>query len=269
MQGINHIGITNLIDTHCHLDFEVFDKSRDALVTECENSNLRAIVVPGVNQSNWLRLLGVCKKHTLLHPALGIHPYYVSSHTTRQLESLLAYIVEHRPIAVGEIGLDFFCDNADRSRQVVFFERQLEIAKAVGLPVLLHVRKAHDQALQLVKKVGFGSGGIVHAFSGSEQQAAHYLERGFKLGVGGVATYKRAHKIHRVLRGFPLSSFVLETDSPDLRPCFAKEVINTPLNLPGIADSIAKIIDVPVSTVCDTTTATAQSLFGSTFELDV
>ena len=268
MQSSNNAGVTSLIDTHCHLDFDVFDDCRGDIIATCENRNFKAIIVPGVIQSDWLHLLGICKQYKLLHAALGIHPYYVSSHTVMQLESLVDYIAKHNPIAVGEIGLDYFCDDVDRCRQVMFFSRQLEIAKEAGLPVLLHVRKAHDQVLQLIKKTKFDCGGIVHAFSGSEQQAVHYLERGFKLGVGGAATYDRAKKIHRILRDFPLPSFVLETDSPDLRPCFAKETNNTPLNLFGIANCIADIKGVSVSTLCEVTTSTAQALFCSSFEFE-
>jgi len=122
MQSSNNAGVTSLIDTHCHLDFDVFDDCRGDIIATCENRNFKAIIVPGVIQSDWLHLLGICKQYKLLHAALGIHPYYVSSHTVMQLESLVDYIAKHNPIAVGEIGLDYFCDDVDRCRQVMFHD---------------------------------------------------------------------------------------------------------------------------------------------------
>ena len=205
-----------LIDTHCHLDVAEFDADRDAVLARSRGNGVTAMVVPGVLASGWDGLLALCRQEHGLYPALGLHPVYLEQHRMdadiRQLEDRLA---AERPVAVGEIGLDYAVAGLDRARQQTLFEAQLECARNAGLPVVLHVRKAHDQVLATLKRIRV-CGGTAHAFNGSQQQASQYRELGFRLGFGGMLTFERSTRLRTLARALPLESIVLETDAPDM-----------------------------------------------------
>jgi len=210
-----------IIDSHCHLDVDDFDADRDAVLADCRTQGVSRIVVPGIVASGWDRLLQVCRQHKGLYPALGLHPVYVDEHGVNDLKILEQRLAaEADVVAVGEIGLDFFLADLDRQRQIELFEAQLAIANTADLPVILHVRKAHDQVISILKRFR-AKGGIVHAFNGSLAQAQQYIDLGFKLGFGGMITYERSKKLRRLAKDLPLESLVLETDAPDMsgQPC--------------------------------------------------
>jgi len=206
-----------LIDTHCHLDFPAISKDMDGVLERARNNGVTRFVVPGVSSENWYRVLKLCAEHDGLYPALGLHPCFLESDHADDLLRLEA-LLSSKPeiIAVGEIGLDLFIPDADLEFQLAVLLPQLKLAKQFNKPVLLHVRKAHDQILQQLRRMKLPAAGIVHAFSGSKQQAQEYLKLGFKLGIGGSVTYERAKKLRSMVAELPLKSFVLETDSPDM-----------------------------------------------------
>ncbi len=159
-----------IIDTHCHLDVEAFDQDRLMVLERARVNGVQGMVVPGVDASGWPGLIALCGTQPDLYPALGLHPIYSRRHKDADLELLEALIERERPTAIGEIGLDFFIENPDEERQQYLFECQLAIAGAAGLPVVLHVRKAHDQVLHTLKRMSIRQG-VAHAFSGSYEQA--------------------------------------------------------------------------------------------------
>lgn len=206
-----------LIDSHCHLDFPAISNDIDGVLERARNNGVTRFVVPGVSSENWSRVLELCAEHEGLYPALGLHPCFLKADhgdDLMRLEQLLKHCPEL--VAVGEIGLDLFIPEADLKYQLAVLLPQLELAKQFNKPVLLHVRKAHDQMLQQLRRMKLPAAGVVHAFSGSEQQAQEYLKLGFKLGIGGSVTYERARKLRRLVANLPLDSFILETDSPDM-----------------------------------------------------
>lgn len=229
-----------LIDSHCHLDFDAFDHDRDDILLHCQELGVKDIVIPGVTANTWRRLLTLCQSSTLLHPALGLHPMFMDEHRPEHLSQLADYIAENNIIAIGEIGLDFYIPNHNKEAQIELFTEQLKIAQTAKLPVLLHVRKAHDQTISLLKQYPV-SGGIVHAFSGSLQQAEHYQKLGFALGVGGAITHHRSTRLRSLFSTLPLSSIVLETDAPDMPLSEMKSQRNSPENIPKILASLADI----------------------------
>ncbi len=260
-----------MIDTHCHLDFPVFDHDRPSLLQQAKESGFEGIIIPAVVQKDWPRVIRLCEQSNLitLNFALGLHPCFVDQHVSVDeaelaLNEAVLHSVTGRPVAVGEIGLDYFIDSSEdnRKKQYALFTMQLAVAKKHNLPVLLHVRKAHDEVLKCLRKVRLPKGGIVHAFSGSEQQAAQYCELGFVLGIGGSATYDRAKKLARIIRQVPLESLVLETDAPDIPPAFSRGERNTPLNLPRIAQKIAEIRGVNVAELVQQTSTNAKRVLG-------
>lgn len=253
-----------LIDTHCHLDFPAFDGWRDAAIARARAFGVTAIVVPGVSAEHWARVLRLCQHGdgVQLYPALGLHPCFMAQHRPEHLQSLQhAVEAQHeRLVAIGEIGLDFQIDAADRQAQIELLSAQLKIAKNADLPVLLHVRKAHDQVLSLLRRLALPRGGIVHAFSGSEQQARQYAQLGFRLGFGGAISYARATRLRRLAAELPLEWLVLETDAPDMPLSGWRDEPNRPQRVAEVANIIADLRGISAQEVGQTTSATARRL---------
>jgi len=251
-----------LIDTHCHLDAAEFNADRNDIAMLALQQGISNIVIPSVARDNFDTVIQVCQKHKHCVYALGIHPMYVDSAALEDLETLKTYIVENNPVAIGEIGLDYFVTNAKNNpdhieKQIHFFTEQLKIAKQQNLPVILHVRNAIDDILKYLRRYQI-NGGIAHAFNGSFQQAEQFIALGFKLGFGGAMTYSRALKIRELASKLPLESIVLETDSPDIPPAWVgAEGRNTPLELSKIAQVLADLRQVNMAQVLDITSANA------------
>jgi TatD DNase family protein len=251
----------DLVDTHCHLDVDAFDPDRDEVLARSRQAGVRRIVIPGVEAEHWEASLALCAAAAGLYPALGLHPVYLDRHAENDVAALETAIDRRRPVAVGEIGLDYFVPGLDRDAQQALFEAQLAVARDAGLPVLLHVRKAHDQVLATLRRVGV-RGGIAHAFNGSLQQAQKYLERGFKLGFGGTLTYERSRKIRAVARDLPLESIVLETDAPDIVVASHRGERNSPEYLPECLAALAEVRDEDALALAAATTRNACSVLG-------
>lgn len=229
-----------LIDSHCHIDFAIFDDDRESILTHCQSLSIKQLIVPGTQARSWQKLLSLAVQFPSIKPALGLHPYFLGDYQPTDLIELSRLIQLHawQIVALGEIGLDFAID-VEPILQKKVFEQQLEIAVQYGLPVILHHRQSHNQIIQCLKAYRFQNGGIVHAFSGSLQQANTYIDLGFKLGVGGTITYERAKKTRSVLSQVPLESLVLETDSPDMPINGKQGQRNSPINLIAILHELA------------------------------
>ncbi|HEU4709298.1 MAG TPA: TatD family hydrolase [Methylophilaceae bacterium] len=251
-----------LIDTHCHLDAPEFDKDRDAAVQAAVEQGVQIIVVPGVERSNFSLVCQLSEQYAQCVCGLGIHPLFVGRAEEEDLEYLEALVVEKLagnkpPVAIGEIGLDFFIEGYDKVRQEHFFTEQLKLARKYDLPVILHVRKSVDTVLKHLRRIQV-KGGIAHAFNGSRQQADIFIEMGFKLGFGGAMTYERALKIRELARTVPLESIVLETDAPDIPPeWLGHKGRNTPDQLARIAEVLAGLRNLERSEVAETTAKNA------------
>jgi len=208
------------IDTHCHLDAAEFDADRDGVVARARAAGVAQIVIPAVAVANFERVRELAHRHRLAY-ALGIHPMCTDAAGEADLGHLGDALARHagdpRLVAVGEIGLDHFVAGLDHERQEKMFAAQLGLAVRFGLPVLLHVRQAVDSVLKHLRRSRV-AGGIAHAFNGSDQQAGHFVERGFRLGFGGAVTFETAHQIRRIAASVPATAPVLETDSPDIPP---------------------------------------------------
>ncbi|NKN31712.1 TatD family hydrolase [Marichromatium bheemlicum] len=254
-----------LIDTHCHLDLPVFDPDRAAVLAAAHAIGVETLVVPAIEQAGWSRVLAQRATATAARPAcrvaLGLHPLYLpplaeAEATLAALQSLLA---AERPVAIGEIGLDFHRGDADRAYQLALFEAQLVLAREARLPVLLHVRKAHEEVLAALARIG-GVGGIAHAFSGSLQQAARYLDRGFRLGFGGMLTFARSTRLRRLARALPVDALVLETDAPDMTVAAHRGERNSPAYLDQVLAALAEVRDESPQMLAAHTTANARAV---------
>jgi len=256
-----------MIDTHCHFDVDEFGQDRAAVAARSLAAGVEAIVIPGYLASLWPQLFAVCAAipAPLLLPAPGLHPCYIEEHEDAHLDEL-EVLLQTRPdiVAVGEIGLDYYITElkapALKTRQADFFRAQLALAGRYRKPVLLHVRKAHQEVLAVIKSTRFSQGGIVHAYSGGIEEARHYARLGFKLGIGGTVTYDQARRLRTVVEQMPLDTLVLETDAPDMIPAPHRQpgerhTRNSPEFLPSVAEGIAAVKQLPLEEVLASTRA--------------
>lgn len=248
-----------LIDTHCHLDAPAFDADRATVARHSRAAGVETLVVPAIHRGNFAAVLALRQRHPFCRPALGLHPIAVGAHHPADLSALRDAIACNRPVAVGEIGLDFYVAGIDAEQQLFYFTEQLKIARDAHLPVLLHIRKAQDSVLRQLRRIPV-VGGIAHAFNGSRQQADAFIKLGFKLGFGGAMTYPRATRLRQLAATLPLDAIVLETDAPDIPPAFAAGQRNSPEYLPRIAQTLAELRGVGIEEIHAATRANAHAV---------
>jgi TatD DNase family protein len=255
-----------LIDTHTHLDFDDFDADRQTVLSHCKQLGVERMVVLGVYHRNLQRVWNLALTEPQVYAALGLHPIYLDEHRPEHLHALrdrLSTLAGHPKLcAVGEIGLDYYVESLDRERQLEIFDSQLQMAAEFNLPALLHVRRSHADTIATLKRFKLKRSGIVHAFAGSREEAREYVKLGFKLGLGGAATWPQALRMHRVIAELPLDSVVLETDSPDMAPAMYPGVRNSPEHLPQICDALAKLMDISPARLARASTDNANEIFG-------
>ncbi len=254
-----------LIDTHTHLDFLDFDADRAQVLDRCRSLGVQRMVVLGVYQRNWQRLWDLTLKNPAVYAAFGLHPVYIDEHVPEHLAELSDWLTRlkgHPQLcAVGEIGLDYYVEGLDKTRQQQVFDAQLELAAEFDLPALLHVRRSHADVIATLKRHKLKRSGVIHAFAGSREEAREYIKLGFKLGLGGAATWPQALRMHRVIAELPLDSVVLETDSPDMAPAMYPNQRNSPEHLPDICNALAALMNVSPEQLAQASTRNAYDLF--------
>lgn len=195
-----------------------------------------------------------------LHPAYGLHPMYLDQHLQTHLTDLRVWLERERPVAVGECGLDYFVEGLDPQQQQFYFDGQLALARQFDLPVIVHARRAVDAVIAAIRKVG-GLRGVVHSFSGSQEQARQLWQLGFLVGLGGPVTYERANRLRRLAATMPLEYLLLETDSPDQPDSGIRGQRNEPARLVTVRDTIAQLRGIDADEVASTTAQNAERLF--------
>lgn len=255
-----------LIDTHTHLDFEMFDDDRAQVIARARNAGVERIVVLGVHAANWQRVWQLACDEPSVHAALGLHPVFLEQHQDAHVQQLRDWLErlrgEPKLCAVGEIGLDYYIDNPDIERQQRLLEAQLALAADFSLPVLLHVRRAHAPMIATLKRYKLERSGVIHAFSGSWEEAREYLRLGFRLGLGGAGTWPQAQRMHRVLGQLPLEAIVLETDAPDIPPAGHAGERNSPELLPEICRRLADLKGIDAHALAAASYRNSCELFG-------
>jgi len=256
-----------LCDSHCHLDFPQFDADRAQVLAACQQLGVEKLVLAAVTREHWARLWRLVEstQQPQLYGTLGLHPYFLNEHQPADLQQLRQQLQSYQQhpklCAIGEIGLDFYLPELDRQQQLFYFTEQLKLAKEFELPVILHTRKAHAEVIQLLKHYSLPRGGIIHAFSGSYEQAQEYIKLDFLLGIGGAYTWPNARKLRATLPRLPLTSIVLETDSPDMAPAFAAGQRNSPSHLPKICSELAEVIGISAEQLAKQTSSNLKQLF--------
>jgi len=248
-----------LIDTHCHLDFDNLAKRIDHWLSVCEERGIESLVLPSVTERRAESVMAIGHQYPQVSVALGLHPYFTDEHLPEHLDRLEVRISQNRGavIAVGEIGLDKSVGNMDA--QTHYFSRQLLLAKKFDLPVIIHSFKTHSEVLGLLRRYEIKSG-VIHAYSGSEQDAMKFIDQGLFIGVGAVITWPGSKKTRSTISNLPIERLVLETDAPDMPVQGQKKGDGTPLNLLDVFSELSALRSESQDTL-------AKALYRNTFEL--
>lgn len=250
-----------MFDSHSHLDAPEFDGDRTAVIERARIAGVTEQLVPAIDHDSWPKLREVCAAVPGLYPAYGLHPMYLDRHRPEHLPALREWIERERPRAIGECGLDFFVDGLDAELQRHYLRKQLELAREFDLPVVLHARRAVEEITATLRSIG-GLRGVVHSYSGSEEQARQLFGMGFMIGIGGPLTYDRAKRLHRLVAAMPLEFLLLETDSPDQPDALNRGQRNEPARLQLVLDAVARLRNSNPDEIAGATRANARRLLG-------
>lgn len=250
-----------LIDSHCHLDAPEFDVDRDLVRARARAAGVAAQVLPAVSAAAFPALAALCRGSGDLFAGYGLHPMYLDAHADADLDRVREFCVREPAVAVGECGLDFFVEGLDPDRQRRLFDAQLVLARDLDLPLILHARRAVDEVVVRLRRVG-GLRGVVHSFSGSEEQAQQLFKLGFHLGIGGPLTYERAQRLRRIVGSMPIEFLLLESDAPDQPNASARGARNEPAAIREVAAVVAELRRTDVERIAQATTDNAIRLFG-------
>lgn len=250
-----------LVDTHCHLDVSSFDADRDAVIRRARDAGVTRQVIPAINRQSWEPVRELCEEYDGLYPAYGFHPMYLDDQTEDDMDALRDYVETHRPVAIGECGLDYYVEGLDGERQQWFFEQQLRLARDLELPVIVHARRAVDQVLAALRRFSPLTG-VVHSFPGSFDQAKRLNDLGFMISLGGPITYERANKLRTMVKQIPLEWLMLESDAPDQPDSQIRGQRNEPHRVARVCEEIAMLREETEDHIAQVTTDNAIRLFG-------
>ncbi|MET0229580.1 MAG: TatD family hydrolase [Rhodanobacteraceae bacterium] len=250
-----------LIDSHSHFDDPEFDADRDAALSRARDAGVTRQIIPAIALSNFEKVRTLCVAGGGLFAAYGLHPMLIAEHERSHIDELARWIEREKPVALGECGLDFWIEGLDRDVQRDYFERQLALAKDFDLPVILHARRAFDDVGAALRRIG-GLRGVVHSFSGSEEQAQQFFRLGFHLGIGGPVTYERAKRLRSIVASMPIEWLLLETDSPDQPLSGHRGERNEPAFTAEVLDVIATLRRESRDAIAAATTRNCETLFG-------
>ena len=252
--------VLDLIDSHSHLDAVEFDIDRNAALQRARAAGVGGQIVPAVAFATFTVLRDLCAAETGLYPAYGLHPMYLAAHRPEHLNELTRWVAHEKPVAIGECGLDFFVPDLDAEMQRFFFQRQLHVARDFNLPLILHARRALDEVIATIRRVG-NLRGVVHSFSGSVEQARQLWKCGFLIGLGGPLTYPRARRLREIAAKMPLEFLLLETDSPDQPLHGHQGTRNEPALLAQVCACVAELRRTDPAEIATATTANTKRLF--------
>jgi TatD DNase family protein len=229
-----------LIDSHAHLEMKEFDNDRNDVICRAKSAGVDFIVTVGTNLRLSRRAVALAGQNENIYATIGIHPHDVGKIGNKTYDDLKELAREKKVVAYGEIGLDYFRNIVPQAQQIEKFSEQLQLAKELHLPVVIHAREAHDQSLQMIKSSGIRQG-VFHCFSGDYAMAKQCLDWGFYLSVPGVVTFNKSKTMQDVVKKVPLSSLLLETDCPYLTPDPFRGKRNEPAYIVHTAKKVAEI----------------------------
>lgn len=251
-----------IFESHAHYDDEAFDEDREELLLSLREHGIDKVVNVGASLESCRITLRLMKEYPFIYGAMGVHPSETAELNEENFQWLREQCSVDKVVAVGEIGLDYHWKEPEAAIQKLWFERQMELARETGLPVIIHSREAAKDTLDMMKALRAGEiGGVIHCYSYTKEMAREYLEMDYYFGIGGVITFNNARKLKEAVEYIPLNRILLETDSPYLAPEPHRGRRNSSLNLPRVAQEIADIRRISYEEVVAATTENAQRLF--------
>ncbi|MFA6074833.1 MAG: TatD family hydrolase [Negativicutes bacterium] len=254
--------MSGLFDSHAHLDDERFDTDRAAVIERARAAGMSGIINAGADMSSSRRSIDLANEHAIIYAAVGIHPHDAKLATEDDYLQLERWVItEKRVVAIGEIGLDYHYDFSPREVQQRVFIRQLQLAKRVDKPIIIHNRESHADMLEILRIHATGLRGVFHCFSGSVEMLNLLLKMDLYISVGGPVTFANAKKLLEVVKHIPIDRLLIETDCPYLTPVPYRGKRNEPVYVEFAASKIAEILELSTETVVSATTRNAQTLF--------
>ncbi len=249
-------------ESHAHYDDKQFSEDIEELVEAMRQEQIAAIINVGADMKSSVKAVELSKKYDFMYASVGVHPHDVVKMLDSDIDILMGLAAYNKVVAIGEIGLDYHYENSPKEVQKLWFREQINLAKAMELPIIVHSREASKDTYDIIKESrAYDVGGVVHCFSGSREMAECYIHLGFYIGVGGVVTYKNAKTLKEVVKAIPLDYLLIETDAPYLAPVPNRGQRNDSRNLKYIAEEIAKIKEISVQEVIDKTYENGKKLF--------
>ena len=250
-----------IFDTHAHYDDEQFDADREELLDSMAEQGVGTIVNVSASYPSCEQVTEMVQKYPFMYAAVGVHPDHVGDLNEETFARMKKLFANDKVIAVGEIGLDYYWDNESHDLQKAWFIRQLELARELDLPVLIHSREAAADTMDIMKEHAEGMSGVIHCYSYSKEMAREYVKMGFYIGVGGVVTFKNARKLKETVAEIPLTSIVLETDCPYLAPEPNRGKRNNSAYIRYVAEEIARIKGITYEEVVAQTEENARKMY--------
>lgn len=262
-----------LIDSHCHLNLSQFDPDREAVLARAAECQVQLIINPGIDLETSRQAIELAERHPNVYAAVGVHPNSSDSLDGRVLESLRQMADHPKVVAVGEIGLDYYWEQVNPEVQAAAFQAQLELAAAIGLPVIIHNRDAHEDVARIleawVTSDAFGESalaqrpypGVLHAFGGPLALAEAAYSWNFLLGLGGPITFANARELHALVPQLRLDRILIETDAPYLSPHPYRGKRNEPARVRLVAEQMAHLFGISLVEIAESTTALARTFF--------
>lgn len=251
-----------IIDSHAHLEMREFDRDRDEVVARAGKAGITHIVTVGTTMQECRKAVSLAGQYEGVFAAVGIHPHEVKGINEKTYAAVKELAKSSKVVAYGEIGLDFFRNYSPRELQIRSFGEQLEIAKELDLPVIIHDRDAHEQTVRILAEWKGRKGGVIHCFSGDTAMANKCLDMGFYISVPGPVTYPNAKKITDVVRHVPLDRLLVETDCPYLTPVPHRGKRNEPAYVVHTVKKVAEIRGIPWEEIGRITSGNAKNVFG-------
>lgn len=249
----------NIFDTHSHYDDEKFNPDREMILGSLQSQGVSLAVSCGCDIDTTQFNFDLSQKYDYIYFAAGFHPENLEGATLDDLKIIEKFAKNEKCVAIGEIGLDYYWMNASKEVQKRFFEAQIELAKKLDMPVIVHDREAHGDTLEILKKTK--PKGVVHCFSGSKEMAKEIIKLGLYIGLNGVVTFPNARKSLEVVKEIPLERLVLETDCPYLAPVPMRGKKNNSSYIPFIAEKIASVLEIDVQKLLDITAENGKRLY--------
>ena len=252
----------SLIDTHAHIYLDEFDNDRDQVIRRAAETGIENILLPNIDSNTIQSLHSLCDRYPdRLIPLMGLHPSHVKENYESELDKILKQIKKFPYKGIGEIGIDLYWDQTYLKQQLIVFERQLEVALSLNLPVVIHARNSFSEIMDIVKLEKFrGLTGVFHAYTGDVNLAMEISSMGFMLGIGGILTFKNSN-LPEVVKAVDIGNIVLETDSPYLAPVPCRGKRNESSYLIHVAQKLAQIKGLSIGETGNITTSNAKKLF--------